>query len=174
MQELNYASLRKRFEAHIIDSLILAVFTVPMTFLLRGHLILFIYLIPLIYYTVFEGSRKQATIGKIVLRIEVTDSRGSRCSYSRAFLRSLAMMGISYTAAYLLILFSYVSGVEVSYIVISSVRVLAFIIDCLAVNYTSRLQAGHDIIADCLVLDSSKKSLINESTEEALEEYHLV
>jgi uncharacterized RDD family membrane protein YckC len=44
-------------------------------------------IVPWLYYAGFESSRGQATPGKVLLRLEVTDLTGTRMSFSRATLR---------------------------------------------------------------------------------------
>ncbi len=48
-------------------------------------------LIPWIYFAWLESSRNQATLGKLVARIAVTDMQGSRITFARATLRFFAM-----------------------------------------------------------------------------------
>jgi uncharacterized RDD family membrane protein YckC len=79
-------------------------------------------LAPWLYYALLESSRDQATLGKIALRIAVTDMHGNRCSFARSTLRHFAK---------LLSLFTVFVGV-------------------LIIPFTKRKQALHDIIAGCL------------------------
>jgi uncharacterized RDD family membrane protein YckC len=44
-------------------------------------------IVPWLYYAGFESSRGQATPGKVLLRLEVTDLTGNRLSFARATLR---------------------------------------------------------------------------------------
>ena len=44
--------------------------------------------VPWLYYAGFESSRGQATPGKVLMRLEVTDLEGNRITFARATLRS--------------------------------------------------------------------------------------
>jgi uncharacterized RDD family membrane protein YckC len=76
-----------------------------------------------LYYTMFEASGWQATPGKRILRLYVTDLKGQRITFGRALIRNLARQ---------------ISGV--------------FFIGYLIAGFTERKQALHDILASCLVL----------------------
>lgn len=80
--------------------------------------------VPFLYWPVLESSPWQATIGKRVMGLEVTDLDGNRLSFLRAFLRSLAK-------------------------IISSIPLgIGFLIAA----FTARKQALHDIIVKTLVV----------------------
>ena len=76
-----------------------------------------------LYYTLFEASSWQATPGKRILRLYVTDLSGQRITFGRALIRSLARQ---------------ISGI--------------FFIGYLIAGFTEKKQALHDILASCLVL----------------------
>jgi uncharacterized RDD family membrane protein YckC len=76
-----------------------------------------------LYYTLFEGSGWQATPGKRIMNLYVTDLNGQRITFGRALIRNLARQ---------------ISGV--------------FFIGYLIAGFTERKQALHDILARCLVL----------------------
>ena len=76
-----------------------------------------------LYYTMFEASGWQATPGKRILRLYVTDLNGHRITFGRALIRNLARQ---------------ISGV--------------FFIGYVIAGFTERKQALHDILASCLVL----------------------
>jgi len=76
-----------------------------------------------LYYTLFEASSWQATPGKRIMRLYVTDLNGRRLTIGRALLRNLARQ---------------ISGV--------------FFIGYLITGFTEKKQALHDILAGCLVL----------------------
>jgi uncharacterized RDD family membrane protein YckC len=76
-----------------------------------------------LYYTLFEASPWQATPGKRILRLYVTDLNGRRLTFPRALLRNVARQ---------------ISGV--------------FFIGYLMAGFTEKKQALHDILASCLVL----------------------
>ena len=81
-------------------------------------------LIPLFYWPLLESSSWQATIGKRIMGLVVTDLDGNRLSFLRALLRSLAK-------------------------IISSIP---FGIGFLIAAFTARKQALHDIIVKTLVV----------------------
>jgi uncharacterized RDD family membrane protein YckC len=76
-----------------------------------------------LYYTLFEASSWQATPGKRVMRLYVTDLNGQRITLGRALLRNLARQ---------------ISGF--------------LFIGYLFAGFTEKKQALHDILAGCLVL----------------------
>lgn len=86
-------------------------------------LVLLLHLIFWLYFASFESSRWQATLGKKLFRIAVTDSRGQRISFARATGRYFA---------------SYLSQF--------------FLIGYLMVAFTQRKQGLHDMLSSCLVL----------------------
>jgi uncharacterized RDD family membrane protein YckC len=75
-----------------------------------------------LYYTLFEASSWQATPGKRILRLYVTDLSGQRITFQRALIRNLARQ---------------ISGI--------------FFIGYVIAGFTEKKQALHDIIAGCLV-----------------------
>ena len=77
-----------------------------------------------LYYTLFEASNWQATPGKRIMKIYVTDLYGQRLTFGRAALRNLAKF-------------------------ISS---LTFLVGYLIAGFTEKKQALHDLISSCLVL----------------------
>ncbi len=72
----------------------------------------------------FEASAWQATPGKRILRLYVTDLNGQRVTFARAAARNFAK-------------------------IISS---LTFLVGYLVAGFTEKKQALHDILAGCLVL----------------------
>lgn len=75
-----------------------------------------------LYYTFFEASSWQATPGKRILKLYVTDLNGQRITFQRALIRNLARQ---------------ISGI--------------FFIGYLMAGFTEKKQALHDILASCLV-----------------------
>ena len=80
-------------------------------------------LVPWLYYAVLESSKNQATLGKIAVKIAVTDLNGNRITFSRATLRFFAKV----------------------------LSVLTFFIGFIIIAFTKRKQGLHDIIAGCLM-----------------------
>lgn len=79
------------------------------------------------YFIIFEGSSMQATLGKKLLSIKVTNMSGERISYLRSAGRFFGKI---------------ISG-------------LIFMIGFLMAALTCKKQALHDMMADCLVVDSN-------------------
>jgi uncharacterized RDD family membrane protein YckC len=77
-----------------------------------------------LYYAFFEASAWQATPGKRLLRLYVTDLNGRPLTFARATLRYFAKM---------------ISG-------------LTFLLGYFLAGFTEKKQALHDILASCLVL----------------------
>lgn len=109
MANVEYAGFWRRFVAYIIDVII-----IYFTSLLCGLILLFIIAIPLRpllgkeylsivfifsicidliiyfgYFTLSESSKKQATVGKQLLHVVVSDAEGNRLTKKRALLRNL-------------------------------------------------------------------------------------
>ena len=76
-----------------------------------------------VYYTVFEASIWQATPGKRILRLYVTDLNGQRITFGRAFVRNIARQ-------------------------ISGFLFIGYVM----AGFTEKKQALHDLIAGCLVV----------------------
>lgn len=80
-----------------------------------------------VYYPVFESSKLQASPGKMLMRIKVTDIDGNRVSYARALARTLAI----------------------------KLAMDIFYIGVLMILWTKKKQGLQDIIANCLVLEAA-------------------
>jgi uncharacterized RDD family membrane protein YckC len=153
----SYAGFWLRFVAHLIDGALLGVvccaLLIPL-FLLTGFgaalhginpehppdpavvaalvssigiLVAGSILLSWLYSAYFESSDWQATIGKKVMNLIVTDLNGDRVSFGRASGRFFAKM---------------ISGL------------IPFAIGYIMAGFTERKQALHDMIASCLVLRS--------------------
>lgn len=79
---------------------------------------------PFLYWSLMESSARQASVGKMLLGIVVTDLHGRRLSRKRALGRNLGKI----------------------------ISVFFFGIGYVLLVFTARKQALHDLIADCLVL----------------------
>ncbi|RPH92936.1 zinc-ribbon domain-containing protein [candidate division KSB1 bacterium] len=147
-----YAAFWRRFLAYVVDRLLLSIpsgilailFFIPsiMRFLsnccsiegilfsvisfLFGWIWFFILIVTmhLLYFVWFESSHFQATPGKLLLGIIVTDIEGRRISFFRSLGRNL--------------------GKIISHMVLNIGFILA--------GLTPRKQALHDMLADCLVV----------------------
>jgi uncharacterized RDD family membrane protein YckC len=80
-------------------------------------------LVPWLYNALLESSGNQASLGKIALRIAVTDTRGGRISFSRATLRHFSKILIP----------------------------LTFFVGFIIAAFSRQKQGIHDIIAGCLM-----------------------
>jgi uncharacterized RDD family membrane protein YckC len=77
-----------------------------------------------LYFSVLESSKMQGTVGKMALRIKVTDYDGQRISFARATGRHFG---------------KYLSS-------------LIFLIGYIMAGFTAKKQALHDILANCYVI----------------------
>ena len=151
-QRMEYAGFWLRFVAIIIDIVALALVTFPIRLVvfamfgihhafrpgfgerpdaLLGAMIpalLFVtgvnFIIHLLYFSLFESSAWQATLGKKALGLAVTDMQGRRISFGHALGRNLAKI---------------ISG-------------LILFIGYMMAGFTEKKQALHDIIAGTLVI----------------------
>lgn len=118
----NYAGFWKRFAAILIDGIILGVINGILGKLSTGYISI---LTSWVYYAVCESSSAQATIGKMVLGIKVTDLDGNRISFGRATGRYFGKM----------------------------ISALILMIGFIMAGFTERKQALHDMIASTLVVN---------------------
>ena len=88
-----------------------------------------------IYYASMESSGWQATLGKRMLLLRVTDKNGERISFWRASLR--------FAGGRLLANLPVWGGIY-------------FIADCICAGFTQLKQAAHDMMAGCLVIRSGE------------------
>jgi eukaryotic-like serine/threonine-protein kinase len=142
---IEYAGFRKRFFAFLVDTAIMYVFSyglglaIGITLVaLKGHLDLdsseaklygsMLDLALKVFYllciSAMESSSRQATPGKRLLGIIVTDLQGNRVSYNQALARNLAKLFSNLTLGY-------------GYLMCTS---------------TKRAQTLHDSLAECLVI----------------------
>lgn len=143
-----YAGFWRRFAALLLDNIILTIggiiilvfFVIMIAFLgamgtdlptiqaiARGFgyiLALNLIILHWLYFTLFESSSKQATLGKMALGIVVTDLNGNRISFGRANVRYWA----------------------------KSISWIILLIGFIMAGFTQKKQALHDIIAGTLVV----------------------
>ncbi|MGZ4055557.1 MAG: RDD family protein [Bacteroidia bacterium] len=81
-------------------------------------------LIGLLYFSFMESSSKQATFGKLIIGLKVTDLNGNRISFVKALGRNLA---------------KYISN-------------FTFYIGYVIAGFTQKKQALHDILSNCYVV----------------------
>ena len=147
---VQYAGFWRRVLATIIDGLIVGAVQTVFQFILIGvgvinmsdlqadpgtaeyrHYIAVIwilggvmFIVQMLYFAIMESCSKQATLGKMVLGIVVTDTDGKRVSFGRALGRNLGK-------------------------IISSIILL---IGYFMIAFTEKKQGLHDIMADCLAV----------------------
>lgn len=78
----------------------------------------------ILYYSLMESSKHQATLGKMALGIKVTDMNGGKLDFAKAFLRNLCKLISNFT----------------------------MLIGYLMAGFTEKKQALHDMIAGTLVV----------------------
>jgi uncharacterized RDD family membrane protein YckC len=139
---MSYAGFWKRFAAAFIDLLITAVLGG-----IAGGIVGFLYaaskgtavgvefvgqivgtLVGWIYFSSFESSAKQATLGKMALGIKVTNIDGNRIGFGKATLRHFGKI----------------------------VSFLTLFIGYVMVAFTEKKQGLHDKMAGCLVVNKSE------------------
>ncbi len=87
-------------------------------------LIFLLYAILILYYSIMESSKYQATVGKMALGLKVTDMNGNKLDFGKAFVRNLCKLISSFI----------------------------FYIGYIIAGFTERKQALHDLIAGTLVV----------------------
>ncbi|SNS04604.1 RDD family protein [Belliella buryatensis] len=104
----NLASIGKRVGALFIDALILSVFFNVIFGLSRDeNLKALLPIFAVIYFTFFESSKHQATLGKMLFRIKVIDLNGNRLSQLNSLGRSLGrvLSGMTLLIGYIMAIF---------------------------------------------------------------------
>ena len=91
-KNVSYAGFWERFVASLIDGLILFVVNFALGLVIKN---VFFGLglntvIQILYFTYFESSLKQATIGKQLMNMKVVDKNGDRLTPAGALIRSLS------------------------------------------------------------------------------------
>lgn len=135
-----YAGFWARFAAVMVDSAIVTVVGVALMVVLfmamgaAGVLIgnIAFFILQLLYWPVMESSTRQATFGKSLMGLEVTDLQGNRTSFVKSLVRNLAK-------------------------ILSS---LIMMIGFLLAAFTARKQGLHDMLAGCLVVRTGPSSLL--------------
>lgn len=133
-----YAEFWARFAAYVIDTSILIFVALVISIgssytseigMLIGNIVFIV--INLLYWPVMESSKKRATLGKMVVGLQVTDLNGNRQTFLRALLRNLAKI---------------ISAIPLG---------IGFILAA----FTRRKQALHDIITKSLVVRTEESRL---------------
>jgi len=130
-QELEYAGFGTRVIAYLIDSVLIAVVGGLTGFLFGWNIfeggreiIWFNNILFMLYFIVMEGGNQNATFGKRLVGIRVTDMQGAPIGYEKAVIRNIGK------------------------ILSAFVLLIGFIM----VMFTERKQGLHDLIAKTLVL----------------------
>ena len=140
---MQYAGFWRRFVAMLIDFFILTLCQIGLVILLVvsaeeiinqfGGLIDLLWVIIFwLYVAGMESSSKQATLGKMALGLQVTDSEGNRTTFLRATGRNMA----------------------------KSLSFMTLMIGYLMAAFTEKKQGLHDIVADCLVIKRKESSIL--------------
>jgi uncharacterized RDD family membrane protein YckC len=139
---VTYAGFWKRYLALMLDYVILWIFigiagaligaSAPSNEALLGLLNLASILLFWLYFALLESSGQQATYGKKVMGIQVTDGQGNRISFARASGRFFGKI---------------LSGIILC-------------IGYIMAAFTPRKQALHDLMADCVVVNKSPPSML--------------
>jgi uncharacterized RDD family membrane protein YckC len=127
--EFSYPAFWKRVVAFYIDSIVV----LPVLVIINriqiyfdafwvGIILLILYWL---YFAFLESSPKQATLGKMAMKIIITDMKGARISFNRASQRCCAKL----------------------------VSTSTFGIGFLMAKFTRKKQALHDILSECLVIE---------------------
>lgn len=140
VSDMQYAGFWSRFIAWVIDvaalcmlAFILAIIIpiligpligLPADAAILASIIVFWVVVPWLYWALMERSSRQATLGKTIMGLTVTDMAGNRISFGRATKRYWAK-------------------------VLSALMLLAGFI---MIAFTAKKQGLHDITAQCLVM----------------------
>lgn len=111
---MNYAGFWIRFLATLIDGIVIATFVGIVVNLIGGaqqaslSYSLFMLAAQWAYYSLMESSERQATLGKIVLGLRVTDLQGNRISFGKATARFFGkvLSGLLLFIGYIMVAFT--------------------------------------------------------------------
>ena len=136
-----YAGFWRRVAAAIIDQIILAAGGFVFGFiygacmmiergtddpsLMDAKLMIYSLILTWVYFAGMESSRPQGALGKMLLRIKVTDLEGKRISFGVATLRHLCKI----------------------------LSAIILLIGFIVVAFTRKKQGLHDVLAECLVVN---------------------
>lgn len=129
-----YADFWTRFLASLIDVIILEIsfsifFAIGALLTIDSRIIdIVLIVVPWLYFALLESSTKQATVGKGLVGIVVTDLSGNRISFGRATVRHFARITLF----------------------------LTLMIGFLMAAYTKKKQALHDLLSSCLVVEKNR------------------
>lgn len=90
--EVQYTGFFKRALAYIIDILILGVVDYAIALILKGSpYTLTTLIVALAYFAIMESSKFQGSLGKMLLKIKITDENGDRLSILKTGARYIAL-----------------------------------------------------------------------------------
>jgi uncharacterized RDD family membrane protein YckC len=163
-----HATLQTRLFAFIIDSFLIGIPAFGISNILKervlgteqigivNYLIFMIIMriLLLLYFAIMESSSMQATLGKKIFNIVVTDLYRNRISFGKATIRYI---------------FKFLPG-DISLLVISAivgmpphfsfyVPIVVFILIFMPAFFTPQKQAFHDIVAKTIVMETSHVSM---------------
>ena len=121
--KITYASFSKRTFSYLIDAIILIIVSFPFIIIFDSVFFLSILLF-IAYYTFTEASNLQASPGKKILGLKVTDMDGNQLTIGRSFIRQISKL-------------------------LSSIFYVGYILAL----FTEKKQALHDLISNCLVME---------------------
>ena len=166
---LRYAGFWKRYIADCIDLVILGILITSRSIFNLGHnsLSITIFLIAvialfLIYFIWSESSIRQATFGKILVGIVVTDLEGRRISIfksiERLMVKYLCSIVIGFMATFLILSgFNPLNGKAAFSFAGFLIAILAGLAIFLIPTAFNKKQAPHDSLTDCLVLSKARR-----------------
>ncbi|MCS7259008.1 MAG: RDD family protein [candidate division WOR-3 bacterium] len=121
---IRYAGFNLRFVAYLLDFLVLFIPGIIIFKIAPFTSGLILLMVNWLYFSLMESSKLQATLGKLALKIVVTDIKGNPVTFERASARYFAKILSTLTLG------------------------VGFIL----AGFTPRKQALHDIITGCLVI----------------------
>jgi len=142
-----YSKIWKRVVAICIDFLMLAPLVllesiICSRFMTRFIINVIVIITAISYFSYFESSEKQATIGKKEMGIIVTDLKGNRLTVTKAMIRSI----IKYLGSIIFLVTSISFTINIG------------ILQSFVAIFTPKKQALHDLIAGSIVVDTKLNS----------------
>ncbi|MGE5422275.1 MAG: RDD family protein [Ignavibacteriales bacterium] len=171
----NYAGLWPRLAATAIDGTVLLIPAwIGLTFDPTG---LTSVATMSLYHAGFEGSKKQATIGKQVMRIKVADKDGNRISFLRALVRVASLIWLPILTAFVIsaVIALTTGNLQPEKMMSDYLKLYgaALLLQSLFVLWTSRKQALYDLVSGCVLYRYDKKPRRGGNTEVLVEEDEL-
>jgi uncharacterized RDD family membrane protein YckC len=138
--DFEYAGFARRLAAYLIDFMVLMTLGMPMILLLAlftrlsdqslERIVMIVSILVVWQYcALLESSKHQATLGKILLGLQVVDLQGNRIGFWRATVRHFAKI----------------------------ISKLFFFLGFVIIDFTIKKQGMHDMMAGCLVIKRPKR-----------------